>query len=312
MEKMSSRARFVRYVLLFIAAVIWGLAFAVQCEAMEAIKPFTFTALRAVLGSLVLVPVFLIVDSVKKKKNPTATKMSKTDKKNLLLGGVSCGVCVAVASNLQQFGIAYTMNPGKAGFVTAMYIVLVPIVGLFFKKKSHWIIWLSVAIAVCGLYFICVSETMTIEKGDLLLIASAACFTGHILIIDHFADKADGIKMSCIQFAVSAVLSGIAALIFERDAFSLAAVLSAYPAILYAGIGSCGVAFTLQIIGQKGTNPTVASLVMSMESCFSVVGGILLMHAVPTVREGIGCGLMFTAIILSQIKDLLPTKKSRT
>ncbi len=223
----------------------------------------------------------------------------------LLAGGVCCGVCLFAASNFQQFGIRYT-TVGKAGFITACYIVIVPVIGIFLKKACGRLLWVSVAMAVVGLYFLCMTETLTIGKGDFLVFICALLFSLHILVIDYFSPRTDGVKMSCIQFFVCGILSGIAMLFTEEP--HLADIFAAWIPILYAGIMSCGVAYTLQIVGQKGMNPTVASLILSLESCISVLAGWLILGQKLSVRELSGCLIMFGAIILAQ----LPGKQEKS
>ena len=205
---------------------------------------------------------------------------------------------MCLASNFQQFGIKYT-TVGKAGFITACYIVLVPILGLFLKKKCSPFIWLAVAMSVAGLYLLCITDGFSIGKGDILVLICAVLFSFHILVIDYYSPKVDGVKLSCIQFLVCGILSGIPALIFEKPEMS--AVLTAWQPILYAGVMSCGVAYTLQIIGQKNMNPTVASLILSLESCISVLAGWMILGQQLSAREIAGCVIMFAAIILAQL-----------
>ena len=205
---------------------------------------------------------------------------------------------MCLASNFQQFGIKYT-TVGKAGFITACYIVLVPILGLFLKKKCSPFIWLAVAMSVAGLYLLCITDGFSIGKGDILVLICAVLFSFHILVIDYYSPKVDGVKLSCIQFLVCGILSGIPALIFEKPEMS--AVLTAWQPILYAGVMSCGVAYTLQIIGQKNMNPTVASLILSLESCISVLAGWVILGQQLSAREITGCVIMFAAIILAQL-----------
>ncbi len=205
---------------------------------------------------------------------------------------------MCLASNFQQFGIKYT-TVGKAGFITACYIVLVPILGLFLKKKCSPFIWLAVAMSVAGLYLLCITDGFSIGKGDILVLICAVLFSFHILVIDYYSPKVDGVKLSCIQFLVCGILSGIPALIFEKPEMS--AVLTAWQPILYAGVMSCGVAYTLQIIGQKNMNPTVASLILSLESCISVLAGWVILGQQLSAREIAGCVIMFAAIILAQL-----------
>ena len=220
-----------------------------------------------------------------------------------MTGGVCCGALLFVASILQQIGIQYT-TVGKSGFITAMYIVLVPIVSIFLKKKASVKIWSGVVLAVIGLYFLCMTAgSMSLQMGDVLTFFCAVTFSFHILVVDYFAPQIDGVKLSCIQFAVCAVLATVGMLVFETP--TVAAVMSAWLPILYAGALSSGVAYTLQIIGQRGMNPTVASLLMSMESVISVIAGWAILGQALSTRELFGCVLMFAAIVLVQ----LPEKK---
>jgi drug/metabolite transporter (DMT)-like permease len=222
------------------------------------------------------------------------------DKKTLLIGGLCCGVAIAVASILQQYGISMT-TVGKAGFITALYIVIVPILGIFLHKKPRLILWVSVVLAISGLYFLCMTDSFSFSSGDLLVMLCAFVFSIHILIIDHFSPKVDGVRMSCIQFFVAGILCGIPALILEHS--QLSAVTAAWAPILYAGILSCGVAYTLQIVAQKNYDPTVASLILSLESVFSVLAGWVILHQSLSPKEILGCVLVFIAIILVQLPE---------
>ena len=290
--------------LLLLTACIWGVAFVAQSVGMEYVGPFTFNFVRSILGGLVLIPCIFFL---KRKKKAKAEKVSEEEKKaqrkTLLAGGICCGVALCLASNFQQIGIQYT-TVGKAGFITACYIVIVPVIGLFIKKKCSPMIWLSVLLAVVGLYLLCINEQFSIGYGDILVFVCAILFSVHILIVDYFSPKVDGVKMSCIQFLVCGLLSGIAMLFAEQP--QLSAVLLAWKPIAYAGIMSCGVGYTLQIVGQKGMDPTIASLILSLESCISVLAGWLLLGQTLSIREGLGCVAMFAAIILAQ----LPAKES--
>ena len=259
--------------LLLLTATIWGVAFVAQSVGMDYVGGFTFNMTRSLIGSAVLLPV-------------------------IWFRGLACGILMCLASNFQQFGIKYT-TVGKAGFITACYIVLVPILGLFLKKKCSPFIWLAVAMAVAGLYLLCIKDGFSIGKGDILVLICAVLFSFHILVIDYYSPKVDGVKLSCIQFLVCGILSGIPALIFEKPEIS--AVLTAWQPILYAGVMSCGVAYTLQIIGQKNMNPTVASLILSLESCISVLAGWVILGQQLSAREIAGCVIMFAAIILAQL-----------
>ena len=279
--------------LLFLAAIIWGVAFVAQSVGMDYVGPFTFNCVRTLIGGLVLIPCIAILNRGKVKK-----KTDFTEKKRLLLGGICCGVALTTGSTLQQFGIMYT-TVGKAGFITAFYIIIVPILGLFLGKKCGVSVWISVVIALAGLYFLCITDGFSIGKGDIYVFLGAIAFSIHILVIDYFTQFNDGVKMSCIQFFVCGILCFVPMMLFEQPEISM--ILLAWKPILYAGVMSCGVAYTLQIVGQKNMNPTVASLILSLESVTSVIAGFLVLHQNLSHRELIGCGLMFVAIVLAQL-----------
>lgn len=286
--------------LLLLTAAIWGVAFVAQSVGMDYVEPFTFNAVRSIIGGIVLLPCIALLKKVNGGQDKAATE-KKADQKTLILGGVICGILLCIASNLQQFGIQYT-TVGKAGFITAMYIVLVPVLGIFLKKKAGIKIWCGVLLAVFGLYMLCMTDgSFSLQKGDFLTLLCAIAFSFHILAVDHFAPLVDGVKMSCIQFFTSGILSGICMFLFEEPKLEM--ILAAWLPILYAGALSCGVAYTLQIIGQKGMNPTVASLIMSMESVISVIAGWAILGQALSKRELLGCTLMFAAIILVQLPD---------
>lgn len=282
--------------LLLLTATIWGVAFVAQSVGMDYVGGFTFNMARSLIGSAVLLPVIWFMGRNSSKKAEEA--QGSSSRKDLLWGGLACGILMCLASNFQQFGIKYT-TVGKAGFITACYIVLVPILGLFLKKKCSPFIWLAVAMSVAGLYLLCITDGFSIGKGDILVLICAVLFSFHILVIDYYSPKVDGVKLSCIQFLVCGILSGIPALIFEKP--EMCAVLTAWQPILYAGVMSCGVAYTLQIIGQKNMNPTVASLILSLESCISVLAGWVILGQQLSAREIAGCVIMFVAIILAQL-----------
>ena len=294
-------------VLLLLTAAIWGVAFVAQSVGMDYVGPFTFNTVRSLIGGIVLIPCIVLLKRINAGSKDTAGAAEHASgdpagqRKVLLTGGVACGVLLCIASNLQQFGIMYT-SVGKSGFITAMYIVLVPVVGIFLKKKAGGKIWCSVAIAVCGLYLLCMTDNgFSIQKGDLLLLLGAVAFSFHILTIDYFSPKVDGVKMSCIQFFTCGILSMVCMFLFEQP--QIGAILQAWMPIVYAGVMSCGVAYTLQIVGQKGMNPTVASLILSTESVISVIAGWLILHQKLSGRELLGCVLMFAAIILVQLPE---------
>lgn len=292
--------------MLFLAALIWGVSFVAQKAGMEYIGPFTFNGIRFLIGALVLVPAILIINTIQKKKADSLcageTANSIENKKYLIIGSMICGLILFIAVSLQQIGMLYT-TAGKTGFITALYIVLVPILGLFRGRKVRTVLWICVGIATIGLYLLCVKDNFFVSKGDFLVITSAFGFAAHILTIDHFAPKADSIKLSCLQFLVAGLLSIPFIAVFERIDWSN--VIACWQPILYSAVLSCGVAYTLQIIAQKDTEPTITSLILSLESVFAVVAGILLLSEQITSRELIGCVIMFAAILLAQ----LPSKE---
>ncbi|MDO5350404.1 MAG: DMT family transporter [Lachnospiraceae bacterium] len=289
--------------LLLLTATIWGVAFVAQSVGMDYVEPFTFNAVRSIIGGLVLIPVIRYT-STRNQPADILPEAGQSDKRTLLLGGISCGVMLCLASNFQQFGVKYT-TVGKAGFITACYIVIVPILGLFLKKKCGPAIWGAVVMAVAGLYLLCMEgDQLTISRGDFLVFICAILFSLHILVIDYFSPKTDGVKLSCIQFFVCGILSGAAMLLFEHP--TVANILAAWAPILYAGVMSCGVAYTLQIVGQKGMNPTISSLILSLESSISVLAGWVLLGQSLSGRQLVGCGIMFGAIVLAQLPGRNP------
>lgn len=288
--------------LLLLTAFIWGVAFVAQSVGGDQVGCFTFNGVRSILGAVVLLPVIAFLDHQKKKELGEKEFLTqKGDAKTLLIGGLCCGIMLCIASNFQQYGISFT-TVGKAGFITALYIIIVPILGLFMKKRVGAKVWFGVILSTVGLYLLCMtSESFSISKGDFLVLICAGFFSLHILIIDYFSPKCDGVRLSCIQFFVCGVISLAAAFLFETP--NLTAILAGWLPILYAGVMSCGVAYTLQIIGQKNMDPTVASLILSLESVFSVLAGWLILKQTLSGRELFGCVLMFGAIILAQLPD---------
>lgn len=283
--------------ILFVAATIWGVAFVAQSVGMDYVGPYTFIAARNVIALLVLLPWMAFRDKRSRKRGGSGAQ--KSDRRSLLAGGICCGICLFAASVLQQFGIKYT-TVGKAGFITAMYIVLVPVFGIFLKKKTGVKVWLAVVVALAGLYLLCMTTgDFYLQKGDIYILGCAAVFAVHILVVDHFSALVDGVKLSCVQFAVNAILgTGMLFLLEQPD---LSDLVAAWLPIVYAGALSSGVGYTFQIIGQKGMNPTAASLILSLESVISVLAGWLLLHQALTARELAGCVLVFAAIILVQL-----------
>ena len=284
-------------ILLVLTALIWGCAFVAQSVGMDYVGPFTFNMARFLIGAIVLLPVIWFMD---RQRKTGAEKGA--GQKTLIVGGICCGIALAVASTLQQWGILFT-TVGKAGFITAMYIVIVPLLGIFIGKKVRPLIIGCVAIAVVGFYFLCMTESLRLGLGDFLVLLCAIAFSIHILVIDHFSPKVDGVKMSAIQFLTAAIISAVPTLLWEQPVFT--EILQAWQPVLYAGVMSCGVAYTLQIIAQKNADPTVASLLLSLESVFSVLAGWVLLGQELSLKELFGCVLIFCAIILAQ----LPEKK---
>lgn len=300
----TSQIKLKNSLILLLTATIWGVAFVAQSVSMDYIGGFTFNAARNLIGAAVLLPVIWFLNRGKKQEEISA-EQRRAQRRVLITGGCACGVLLCLASNFQQFGIKYT-TVGKAGFITACYIVIVPVIGLFLGKKCSSFIWAAVVLALAGLYLLCIKDGFSVGKGDFLVLICAVFFSLHILVIDHFSPLTDGVKMSCIQFAVCGVLSGIPALLLENPRIS--SLLAAWVPVLYAGVLSCGVAYTLQIIGQKGMNPTVASLILSLESCISVLAGWIILGQKLSGREIAGCVIMFAAIVLAQ----LPGRTSST
>ena len=288
--------------LLLLTALIWGVAFVAQSVGMDYVGPFTFTASRSLIGAVVLLPVIWFRT---RKETAVGTEQKRPEvykhkKRILLVGGIVCGVFLCIATNLQQIGLQYS-TVGKSGFVTAMYIVLVPILGIFLHKGIDIRKVISVVLAVCGLYLLCMTGgNFSIGKGDIFTILCALAFSLQILSVDHFAPKVDCVKLASLQFLVCGICSCVPMLLFEHPHFAQLA--AAWMPILYAGILSNGVAYTLQIVAQKGLNPTVASLIMSLESVISVLAGWIILHQTLTKRELVGCVFMFAAIIIVQLK----------
>ena len=278
-----------------LAALIWGGAFVAQSVGMDYTGPYTFNVMRSFLGSLVLLPVIFFLDKKKSEE-----EKERADKKVLIKGGICCGIILTISTTFQQIGLLHT-TAGKAGFITALYILIVPILGIFLGKKAGIKVWISVVLALGGMYLLCVTSEFTIAFGDLMVLACAFVFSLHILAVDHFSPMVDGVKLSCIQFFVCGTLSSFPMFLLEHP--QLGQILDAWLPIAYAGILSSGVAYTLQIITQKHLNPTVASLLMSLESVFAALTGWLVLHERLSARELLGCVIVFVAIILSQLPE---------
>ncbi|MBP5249347.1 MAG: DMT family transporter [Lachnospiraceae bacterium] len=296
--------------LLALTAVIWGIAFVAQTEGGNAVGPFSFNFVRFVIGSAVLVPVIKVLDRTGLSHGRPVTK---EDRKKLWKYGLLVGIALFLAANAQQLGIHFGAQVSKAGFLTALYIIMVPILGLFVKKKCGWNIWIGVAISIVGLYFLCMTGGFGFKLMDLALLASAFLFSIQILMIDEFSPKTDPVRLSSIQFLVCGVLSGIPAVIFEVGPSGFGAWIDSFKGwnawipILYAGVMSSGVAYTLQVVAQPGLNPAVASLIMSFEAVFGALAGWIILKQTMSMREIAGCVLMFIAIVIAQLP--LPSRK---
>ena len=274
---------------------------------------------RSYIAVVVLLVIIFIFDKAKKDKPVVTDAQKKIDRKNLLIGGFCCGTALAIASNFQQAGIAAGTDAGKAGFLTALYVVLVPLFGLFFRRKVSLPVWIAVVLAVASLYLLCIKGEFSLAMGDLLVLVCAVCFAIHILVIDRFTAKVDGIKLSCVQFFVAAVwatlakvvctllgLGGIGDTSVATSIFAVpdwAGIWACILPILYVGVFSSGVAYTLQILAQKDSNPTVVTILLSLESVFAVIAGAIILHQQMMPREYLGCVLMMVAVILAQIPN---------
>ena len=306
--------------MLVLTAMVWGGSFVAQKSGMELIGPFAFNGIRTIIGGIVLIPLIMVLDRMKSKKQASApavkadaadSVLSEADKKNeqklLITGSICCGLALLVAGMLQQIGMMYT-TAGKAGFITALYVVLVPIFGRILGKKIRPLIWLCVLASAFGLYLLCMPASGGfghINKGDLIVLACALCFAVHILLIDYFSPKVDGVRLSCLQFFIAGILCVI--LMFPLDPVlgydipSLSQLLDAWIPIVYAGALSCGAGYTMQIVAQADTDPAVASMILCLESVFAVIAGMLILGESLSLREAAGCIIMFAAILAAQL-----------
>lgn len=296
--------------ILILAALIWGLAFVAQSGAADLVPPFTFNALRSIIGAIVLY-VFWIFTG--KRETKTFFPKEKSKRKGFYIAALICGICLAISVNFQQFGIAFyprgVASEARAGFLTALYVILVPVFSVFFRKRVPFAVWLGVFIAVIGIYLLCLSGGLSgIYLGDILVFLCAISFSAHIMSVDKFVGLTGGVRLSIMQFTVTAIISAVLALIFEHNEISFSNILAAAPQILYLGVMSSGVAYTLQIVGQKYAEPSVASISMSLESVFAALGGWIISGNTLSARELLGCALVFAAIIVAQ----LPQFKKQT
>lgn len=297
-------------VLLLFTAIIWGGSFVAQSSGGNAIGPFSFSCLRFLIATTAMLPVIKLLD---KKSSNAIVPRSKDEKKLLFKAGITCGVFLTGTSVFQQLGMYMGTSSGKAGFLTACYIVFVPIISLFFRKKAQLNVWLSVVITLVGLYMLCVNEGFSVMPSDLLVLVCAFMCASRIMAVDRYVGRVDTARLACVQFATASALSGILMFFFDMKA-SVSGIIEwsnslnstgVWVSLLYAGALAGAVAFTLQIVGQRDLNPTVASLLMSLESAFSVLAGWLILGDKLSTRELIGCAVIFVALVISQ----LPEKK---
>lgn len=289
-------------IMLMITAIIWGTAFVAQKSGMDQVSPIAFNGIRTLVGALSLIPVILIMGRGRKGE----TKVKAPFDKTLLIGGICCGLALCAAGNVQQVGLYYT-SVSHTGFITALYVVIVPLMELFIHKKVTPIMWCCVAASAIGLYLLCIPSSGfgSINIGDVIVFICAICFAIHILVIDHFSPKVDGVKLSCIQFFVAGIVSLIVMPFVDPalgfDLPSVSDVCASWFTILYAGVMSCGIAYTFQVLGQKDTDPTIASMILCLESVFALIAGMIILGEMMSLRETIGCIIMFAAIIVANL-----------
>jgi drug/metabolite transporter (DMT)-like permease len=281
-----------------LAALIWGTAFVAQSVGSEHLRPFAFNALRSLIAAAALAAASLVFRALRRRAGTDIPRGPRYIR-DLAVGGGLCGLALTLATNLQQAGIE-TTTAGKAGFLTALYIVIVPLLGIFLHRPAPWTVWVSVAVAVCGLYFLCMQEDFSLAPGDALLLGCSLCFSVQILLVDRYVQRVDGVELSCVQFLVTGLLS-LAGMLAGEGLPAPADIRAALWPLLYVGIFSSGVAYTLQILAQKDANPTVLSLLLSLESVFAALSGALLLHDRMLPREILGCVLMFSAVVLAQL-----------
>ena len=306
---MKSLKKYLSPTLLVLAAMIWGLAFSAQ-DAATSVPPFTLGAVRSVFATVFLIFVIISFDKISNTRRRLFSKKKIIDvNRTEIIGGTLCGAILAVASFFQQTGIAGGTEAGKAAFITSLYVVLVPVYAIFFKRRAALNVWISMPIAIVGFYLLCITENLSMVFSDVFVLICALIFPFHILVIDRFSPQCDGIRMSFIQFFVASLINAILALIFESP-ISFSLIGEHIMPLLFLGIGSSGIAYTLQIIGQRGANPAAASIIMSLESVFGVLGSAIFLGEEMLTREYIGCAILFVAVIISQI-DISVFKESK-
>lgn len=310
---MTKKSNLTGSLILCFAALLWGLAFVVQNRAADKIPPFAFNCLRSFIGAGFLFS-FMAIMSIKNKDYVIVPKA--LNKKLLYVGSAICGIVLAVATNFQQFGIkAYSEGApveARSGFITALYVIVVPIISVFIKKRVPIIVWIASLIAIAGFYMLCLFDGGgSFELADVLILFCTFAFSMHIIVIDKYCDAIGGVRLSAFQFIFCGIVSGIMSLIFELDIINLNNIKSVIPEILYMGIVSSGIAYTLQIVGQKYAEPSIASLSMSLESVFAALGGWIIAGNALKFNEIIGCLLIFGAIVLAQLPEFLKPKKAQ-
>ena len=299
--------KYISSLLLLITALLWGLAFTAQKYAAE-VPAFTVGATRNLVATAFLLAIITPFDKLRKNGRAILVNRKPDFTRAELIGGTVCGVILTFASAFQQVGIGSGTDAGKAAFITALYVAIVPILALFGGRRAPLRVWIGVCIAVVGFYLLCINESFSIDPADALVLVCAFIFAGHITAVDHFSPKCDGVRLAVVQFGVCFLLNTVLALIFEAPIrFDL--VISALPSLLYLGICSSGIAYTLQILGQKDANPAVAGIIMSLESVFGVLGAAILAGEILKPREYIGCAIVFVAVILSEFDPALMFKK---
>ena len=292
-----------------VAAMLWGFAFTAQ-KAAEELPAFTVGASRNIVATAFLLLAIPFLDKLTKNGRKLISKARPLDFTRVeIIGGIACGTVLTAASAFQQIGLSDGTDAGKAAFITALYVLIVPILYRLLGKKSPLTVWVSVGIAIVGFYLLCIKSDFSIAPSDGLVLICALIFAIHIITIDRFSPSCDGVRMSCIQFFTSFILNTVLALIFEWP-INIALIGECMPSILYLGICSSGIAYTLQIVGQKNVNPAVASVILSLESVFGVLGGAIFMGESMSPREYIGCAIVFLAVVLSQI-DVVSIIKSK-
>lgn len=307
-EMVKQKTQWKGVVMLMLTALIWGSSFVAQSVGMESVEAFTFNGIRTLMGAVVLIPFILIRDKMQSRSmTAEQIKERKVKDKKVLRYGLILGVVFCAACNFQQFAFEYSTS-GKIAFITALYMFFVPLFGLFLKKRVPLLTWICVIFGFVGLYFLSIGPggLGSINRGDIRAFICAIFYAVHILLIEKFAPDVDGIKLSCMQFVVSGVITCILMFIFETPQMS--AIRTAIVPLLYSGIMSCGLAYTFQIIGQKYTEATVASLIMCMESVFAVLAGALILHELLSGREIVGCVIMFVAIVVSELSEFITAK----